>query len=89
MLPKNENFYYAARPEDVRNLIQNILVQQNWQGKQLSRDEKEFVIKTLFDRDIFSRKKSIPLVAKELKITRQTIYVYLKKFMTLNSSLHL
>lgn len=61
----------------------SLAIQQYLQEKQLSlshlsRDQKKDLVQNLFNKGIFNFKNAAPFIAKQLKISRATVYNYIK-----------
>lgn len=65
--------------EDVNQFISQYLLQRNLLFSQLSYRDKEEIVAQLFQRGYFKQRGAILAIAEVLKISRQSIYKYLKK----------
>ena len=77
--PEKENFHFLESSKDLRNTIQDTLIQLNLHAKKLSKFDKATVIKTLKEKGVFKVKGAVQLVSESLQISKPGVYQYLRE----------
>lgn len=79
ILTGGEDFHAISPKQEIHEEINRILLERNWQTKRLSNDDKKQIVSELKRLGMFNKKAAVSTVAKELQLTRPTIYSYLKQ----------
>lgn len=75
---KGSEFKATRSPqEQIQEEINKVLIENNWQGASLSSSQKKEVVEKLYEAGAFNIRGSVASVARELKVTRPSIYKYL------------
>ena len=74
-MAETESFFYLKPEEEVKVIIQSKLKNTNEQG--LKKEDRIMLIETLYEKEFFKKKRSIDIVAKELGLSRPTVYKYI------------
>lgn len=74
-----ERFTSGVAQTGIKEAIEEIKVKNNFQTRHIGPDENKAIIKALLEDDHLSKKGAITTIAKELSLTRPTIYKYLKE----------
>lgn len=69
----------ATVEEDIQQMIQAYLIKHNFVYSQLSYSDKQSIASHLRQQGVFKQRGAVSAVANALKLTRQSIYNYLKK----------
>ena len=72
---------YASKTpkEEISEAIDSFLIQKGWQSSNLSSGDKREVVKFLKQNNYFNQRASVTIVANQLKITRPSVYKYIKE----------
>ncbi len=73
-----EDFNPRTPKQEIHEEISRLLLERNWQNKRLSKEDKKHIVSELKRQGIFNKRAAVSTVAKELQLTRPTIYSYLK-----------
>ena len=73
-----EKFHPKSVQDDISEIINNIIVAKSWQGSNLSWKEKAQIVRELFENGHFNKRSAASAVAKVLKISKPTVYKYMK-----------
>ncbi len=68
----------GAPEDELRDAIETIIIRRHWQSKSLSNAEKKEIVVELQQTGHFNKRGAVTTVAKELRLTRPSVYQYLK-----------
>ena len=74
-MEETESFFYLKPEEEVKVIIQSKL--NNTEDQVLKKQDRIMLIETLYEKEFFQKKRSIDIVAKELGLSRPTVYKYI------------
>ena len=74
-----EKFTPSSAVDETEHALQNALNSMGLTGKILTLDDKRTIIKKLFKDNVFNKRGAAVTIAKLLKITRASVYNYLKE----------
>lgn len=77
-LEQKENFLFQNPKDEIRHLINQFLIANNMAGLALSNAQKRTVVEHLWDQGHFNKRSAVSIVSSVLKITRPTVYSYIK-----------
>ena len=75
-----EHFGETSPSEDIRDAIHNYLVTRNWNAYTLSNTDKREVVEHLYREGYFKNRGAVSIIARELSLSRPSIYNYKKDF---------
>ncbi len=78
-LSMKENFFFKESETDLRQKIKEVLIHFHLHSKKLSKQEKSKVVEKLIEQGALKQKGAITILASELGVSRQWVYMYLKK----------
>ena len=74
-----EKFTTKAANLEIKEAVEELKIQNNMLSKSLTRDDNKLIVRLLLEQGCFSKKGAITTIAKELQLTRPSIYKYLKE----------
>lgn len=77
-LESKEQFFFKKPKEEIREAYRQFLAQKGWQGRTLSGDQKKDVVRHFYEQGHFNKRGIVTEIADILKLTRATVYRYLK-----------
>ncbi|MDA1353085.1 MAG: PAS domain-containing protein [bacterium] len=77
-LSREEQQYQLASKDEIKKVILSIIHQHNLDPQNLSRKDKLEVVRQLFRAGHFLKRGMVTAVSEELKLTRATIYSYIR-----------
>jgi len=78
-LESKEQFFFKTPKEEIREVYRQFLVQKGLQGRMLSKDQKREVVQYFYEHGHFNKRGIVTEIADMLKLTRATVYRYLKQ----------
>lgn len=78
-LSGTEQFTTGVAQTDIKDAIEKIKVENNFQTRCIGPDENKVIIKSLLQDNYLSKKGAVTTIAKELSLTRPTVYKYIKE----------
>lgn len=71
---------YGSPPEEqIETFIREFLEEKHLSEKHLNRAQKKALVQHLYQKGVFNFKNAVPILAKQLSITRASIYNYIKE----------
>lgn len=77
-ISRDEQQFQLASKDEIKKIILSIIHQYNLDPQNLSRKDKMEVVRQLFRGGHFLKRGMVTAVSEELKLTRATIYSYIK-----------
>lgn len=77
-LETKESFFFNTPKEEIREVYLQFLIQKGWQGHTLSSSQKREVVRFFYQQGHFNKRGIVTEIAELLKLTRATVYRYLK-----------
>lgn len=71
-----EHFDLSTPSEDIRDAINALVLARNWSGRTLSNSEKREIVEHLYQQGCFKNRGAVTIIARELTLSRPTIYNY-------------
>lgn len=78
-LDSKEQFFFKTPKEEIRDVYRQFLIQKGLQGRALSKDQKREVVQHFYEQGHFNKRGIVTEIADMLKLTRATVYRYLKQ----------
>ena len=73
-----ERFFPATSQDEIRGAISEYLISHNWQSRSLDNSQRQELVLALRERGYFNQRNAVTTIARELGVTRPTIYRYLQ-----------
>lgn len=73
-----ENFFFVESEEEIKKLIGILKEKINKSGKLAPKALREKLMELLIESNVFKQKKAISTISKELNVSRQWIYTFLR-----------
>ncbi len=77
-LETKEQFFFKTPKDEIRETYRQFLVQHGLQGQSLSGAQKKEVVRYFYTQGHFNKRGIVTEIAEILKLTRATVYRYLK-----------
>jgi len=74
-----EQFTRKAADLEIKEAVEEIKIKNNMQSRTLTREDNKSIVRILVDKGYLSKQGAITTIAKELQLTRPSIYKYLKE----------
>jgi predicted transcriptional regulator YheO len=74
-----EKFHCKTPKEELQEAIHTLLIQKGWYATSLSYKDKKDVVKDLYLQGHFNKRAVVTILADILKVTRASIYRYIKE----------
>jgi predicted transcriptional regulator YheO len=76
---KKDRQHFLASKDEIIKDIEKVMMQNNFLGHELSKKDKKTIVRELYMAGSFNKHGIISVLADKLKLTRMTIYKYVKE----------